>query len=328
MLRRSLNLLRRSADGRRRAEDGPRRPRRPVDTAAPVDLRRAIPRPSERTLLQVSGWSMIIFVALLLGFLVHLLVMSNLAEHRSQRLLYNQFRSELALGTAPVGQVGTDGKLLPMGSPVALISIPSLGVTDTVVEGTTSRALTAGPGHRRDTPLPGQQGISVIYGRQAAYAGPFAHIADLRVGDTITTTTGLGQATYQVIDVRHAGDVAPPMSSPTGGRLTLVSATGLPFASGKVVRVDAQLEGKAQLTPQPVLRPGSLSSAEDPLATDPSGWLPMVLLLEAVIVAAVLIVLALRRWGKWHTWIVGVPVMVLLGVEVAKQVVVVLPNLY
>lgn len=299
-----------------------------MNTAAPADLRRAVPRPSERTLLQLSGWAMIIFVALLLGFLIHLLVMSSLAEHRSQRLLYNQLRGELALGTAPVGQVDANGALLSMGDPVALISIPSLSMSATVVEGTTSRALMSGPGHRRDTPLPGQEGISVVYGRQAAYGGIFAHISDLHVGDTINTTTGLGQATYQVIDVRKAGDVAPAMPSATGGRLTLVSAAGLPFASGSVVRVDAQLEGKPMPTPQPVLRPGSLTKAEDPLASDPSGWLPLLLLLEVVVVVAALMIAALRRWGRWHAWIVGVPVIMLLGIEIAKQVVVVLPNLY
>jgi LPXTG-site transpeptidase (sortase) family protein len=208
------------------------------------------------------------------------------------------------------------------------MSIPALGLSDTVVEGTSGRALMDGPGHRRDTPLPGQQGISVIYGRQAAYGGVFGDITKLQPGDTITITTGQGASTYQVIDVRRAGDKAPAMKSATAGRLTLVTAAGLPFASGGVVRVDADLEGKTQPTPQPVLRIGSLTSGEDPMASDSSGWLPMALLLELVLAVGVLLVLALRRWGKWHTWIVGVPVIMLLGIEIAKQVVLVLPNLY
>ncbi|HWU22937.1 MAG TPA: sortase, partial [Nocardioides sp.] len=294
----------------------------------PADLRRAVPRPSERTLLQLSGWSMILFVALLLGLFLHLLVISHLAEHRSQRLLYAQFRSELALGTAPVGQVGVDGRLLPIGTPVAVVSIPAIGLSDTVVEGTTGRALMDGPGHRRDSPLPGQQGISVIYGRQAAYGGAFGDISRLHPGDTITTTTGQGTSTYQVVGVRRAGDTAPPLESSTAGRLTLVTASGLPFASGEVLRVDADLEGKPLATPQPVLRLGSLTPAEDPLASDPSGWLPMAGLFELVLAVGVLLVLALRRWGRWHTWIVAVPVVMWLGIEIAKQVVVVLPNLY
>ncbi|MCL2543999.1 MAG: sortase [Nocardioidaceae bacterium] len=322
MLRRSANLFRRRPQPRRSA------PRRTTSTAAPADLRRAVPRLSEHTLLRVSGWAMIIFVALLAGFLVHLLVISQLAEHRSQRLLYDEFRTELASGTAPVGQVDVHGDLLAMGAPVAVLSIPALGVTDTVVEGTSGRALLSGPGHRRDTPLPGQSGISVIYGRQAAYGGPFRDISHLQPGDTITTITGQGTATYQVLDVRRAGDTAPAMPSATSSRLTLVTAAGVPFASGSIVRVDASLEGRTEPTPQPVLRLGSLTHAEDPMASDPSGWLPMALWLELVLVAGVLLVLALRRWGRWHTWIVGVPVVILLGIEIAQQVVLVLPNLY
>ncbi|WGL53327.1 sortase [Nocardioides sp. BP30] len=304
------------------------RSRGPVNTAAPADLRRAIPRPSDRTLIRVTGWTMAGVAALVLGFLLYLVVISPFAESRSQSMLFNQFRTELAAGTAPIGQVDVNGKLLKLGAPVATIAFPSLDEHYTVVEGTSSRALLDGPGHRRDTPLPGQQGTSVVYGRQAAYGGPFADLSKLHAGDRITTVTGQGTAQYQVIGLRRAGDRAPATTSATEGRLTLVFATGTPFMGASVSRIDAKLLGTAQPTPQPVLKLGSLTSAEDPLASDDSGWLPMSLLLELAVIAVVLILLALRRWGKWHTWIVGVPVLLLIGAELAKQVVVVLPNLY
>jgi hypothetical protein len=298
-----------------------------AQTAAPADLRRAVPRPSERVLLRISGWAMIIFSILVVGLVLQLALLSPLAENRSQTLLYNQFRGELAGGTAPVGQVDNDGRILAIGAPVALVSVPALGIDDAVVEGTTSRALMNGPGHRRDTPLPGQAGVSVIYGRQAAYGGPFADISQLRPGDPITTTTGQGQATYKVIDVRYAGDLAPAL--PAGGsRLTLVSAKGVAYLSGAVVRVDADLVGKPFPAPQPVLRPGSLAPTEDPMGTDTSGWMALVLLLELAAVVGVGIVFALRRWGTWHTWIVGVPVLLAVGVAISTHIVVALPNLY
>lgn len=305
------------------AEFGPK-----GDTAAPADLRRALPLPSERTLLRISGWAMILFVVLIAGFGTHLTLVSHLSEERSQRQLFDQFRAELAGGTAPVGQADIRGRLLEVGTPVAQLAIPVLGITQTVVEGTTSRTLLDGPGHRRDTPLPGQQGASVIYGRQAAYAGPFRDIDKLRVGDEITTTTGQGTAKYKVSAIRLAGDKVAPLSSTKAARLTLVSATGTVFSAGEVVRVDADLVGTAQAAPQPVLRPGSLTKAEDPLASDPSGWLPLFLLLELAILVGVLLVWSLRRWGRWHTWIVAVPVVLALGAEIAQQTVVVLPNLY
>ena len=86
--------------------------------------------------------------------------------------------------------------------------------------------------------------------------------------------------------------------------------------------------GKAYPTPQPVFGTAALSPAEQPLASDSSGWLPLFLWGELAVVVGVGIVLALRRWGRWHTWVVGVPVVLIIGVEMAKQVVIVLPNLY
>ncbi|MFT4264727.1 MAG: sortase [Nocardioides sp.] len=299
-----------------------------VETAAPADLRRAVPVPAERTLLRASGWAMILFALLAVGLLAHLTLISTLAESRSQRLLFGQFRADLAGGTAPVGQVDAHGKVLAQGTPVALISIPALGLSQTIVEGTSSRALLEGPGHRRDTPLPGQQGVSVVYGRQAAYGGPFRDIERLQVGDEIVTTTGQGKATYEVVRIRRAGDRATALTDAKAGRLTLVTSSGSIFSSGSVLRVDADLVGHAQPTPQAVLRPGSLTAAEDPLASDPSGWLPLFGLLELALLVGGLLVWALRRWGRWHTWIVAVPVVLVLGVEISQQVVVVLPNLY
>lgn len=303
-------------------------PQGPVHTAAPADLRRAIPRPSDQTLLRISGWTMAGVAALVIGFVFHLVVISAFAESRSQSMLFNQFRSELAAGTAPVGQVDANGRLLAMGAPVAVLSIPSLHQHWTVVEGTTSRALLNGPGHRRDTPLPGQQGVSVVYGRQAAYGGPFGSLGNLRIGDEITSVTGQGKATYQVTGFRRAGDRAPVVASAKDGRLTLVFASGPPLMSGSVTRVDAKLVGTAFPAPQPVMRLGSLTPAESPLASDPSGWLPMFMLVELAVIAVLLILLALRRWGRWHAWIVAFPVLLIIGAELAKQVVVVLPNLY
>lgn len=279
-------------------------------------------------MLRVSGWAMLLFVVLMTGFVAHLTLASHLAEDRSQRLLYDRFRADLAGGTAPVGQVGVDGALLATGTPVAVLRIPALGLSQTIVEGTSSRALLEGPGHRRDTPLPGQQGVSVIYGRQAAYGGPFRAITHLHRGDRITTTTGQGTATYAVSAIRRAGDEVPALPSAKAARLTLVTSAGSLFSSGDVVRVDADLVGTAQPAPQPVLRLGSLSPAEDPLGTDPSGWLPLFLLLEVAVAVGAALVWCLRRWGRWHTWIVAVPVVLALGSAIAKQAVVVLPNLY
>ncbi len=298
------------------------------DTASNPALRNAIGRPSDNALLRVSGATMTLVGVLLLGFVVQVIGISGLSEDRSQSLLYQQLRYELAAATAPVAQVDPKGHLYALGTPVAILSIPAIGVRQVIVEGTTSGAMLAGPGHRRDTPFPGQVGASVVMGRQATYNGPFGAIGELKAGDVITATTGEGVSHYAVSDVRYAGDPQPPTLTANQGRLTLVSATGVPYLPSGIVRVDAALTSKPFATPNPVLLVGSLTSAELPLGSDPSGWLALTFLIEGAALALVVFTIARRRWGRWHTWIVALPVALLLGGAIGQQMVVLLPNLY
>ena len=94
---------------------------------------------------------------------------------------------------------------------MAYLEIPAHRPAAGVGSGTTSGVLFDGPGHRRDTPLPGQQGTSLIMGRRAAFGGPFAGIDDLEKGDRIRVTTGQGAFDFDVIGVRHEGDPTPPL---------------------------------------------------------------------------------------------------------------------
>ncbi|MEU6092618.1 sortase [Streptomyces sp. NPDC047085] len=265
--------------------------------------------------------------ALLLGITAQLLLVSGIQQHSAQHTAFDELRAQLALGTAPVAQTGPEGKLLAPGTPVALIDVPALGLSQVVLEGTDSSVMTDGPGHRRDTPLPGQAGTSVLMGRAAAYGAPFGHLSDLGAGDTFTVTTGQGKATYQVIDVRRAGDPAPAPQPAGKGRLVLVTATGPRFMPSGVLRVDADLISAPFQTPAPVIRAGTLPESEEPLAR-PSGvpW-PLVLWMQALLLAAVAAVWAWHRWGRHQTWIVFAPVVAVLGLQVATRTTELLPNL-
>ncbi|MET8983737.1 class E sortase [Streptomyces sp. NPDC004539] len=286
----------------------------------------ARPRPA-RPGFAVAGAALCVLAALLLGFAANLTIVGHLQHARDQQTAYDELRRQLALGTAPVGQRDYEGKPLEPGVPVALLRIPALGLREVVAEGTTSEILMSGPGHRRDTPLPGQAGTSVIMGRQWAYGSPFARLGDLRAGTRIELTTGQGKAVYAVTGMRRGGDELPAPLGQGQGRLTLITATGAPYTPDGVLRVDARLIGDVQPSPPRVLRGGWIAGSEEALGTDGGAWLEVFLWSQALLLAALLTVLAHRFWGRWQTWICAGPVLLALGLADSQALTALLPNL-
>ncbi|MFF5172688.1 sortase [Micromonospora sp. NPDC000089] len=295
-------------------------------TPAPV-ARPVVAESAPRVTAQVVGTSLTLLAVLLLGFVAHLTLVSRLQYQRDQQVAYADLRGELANATAPTGQVDPQGRLLAPGTPVAVLRIDKIGLRQVVLEGTSAGVLTGGPGHRRDSVLPGQPGTSVLLGRRAAYGGPFGRIDLLSTGDTINVATGQGEHEYRVQAVRHTGDVVPPPLAPGAGRLTLISADGQPFLPQDVLRVDADLVSPAQeVGPRPITA-ANLPRTELPMATDPSAWTPLLLWSQALFAAVLAFSWLRARWGRWQAWVTGVPVLAALGAAVADQVSQLLPNL-
>ena len=293
----------------------------------PALLDQVVAQPSAKQSMLLSGTTLTLLGVMLTGFIADVALISPLRYAREQIVQMEQFRTTLANGSAPVGQMNDAGELYPVGTSVAIMNIPALDFTAVVGEGTTSRVLLSGPGHRRDTVLPGQLGASVIYGRQSLYGGPFGGLDQLRAGNTIRVTTGQDTSLYRISGVRK-GDTPPKAPSTAPGTLTLVSTTGFPFFPDTVIRVDASLVSTPTATPLPVIYAASLTPAEKILGSDESGWLPLLLLLELGIALIFLAMAGIRYWGRLQTWVVAVPVLLAVGIGVAEQVVVLLPNLY
>jgi sortase A len=188
--------------------------------------------------------ALIVLSVLAFWFAGYLLILSPVQQDRSQTVLYAQARQSLAEISMPTG-----GKI-EAGTPVALLEIPGLDLTQVVVEGTAGSQLAMGPGHRRTTPLPGQPGVSVLMGRAATYGAPFKEIGKLQQGDEVNATTGQGRFTYRVDGVRREGDATPPALSRGGSRIMLVSAEGGDLTGPeRTVFVDATLTGEAAAAP-------------------------------------------------------------------------------
>lgn len=304
--------------------------RRPRTQAPPVPKERATARamlPPLTPRLQLLRGFALMAVTLSGAFLVQLIVVSGVQQAASQQRAFDVFRSELAKGVTPIGPVDIDGNELDMGSPVARIEVPSLGIDEIIVEGTTSSELLSGPGHLRSTVLPGQVGLSAIFGRRASYGGPFSKIGELSGGDLIRVTTGQGTFDFTVLGVRREGSPLPDAQQAGTSRLLLVTADGPAFVPSGLLRVDADLAGQAVGGPARLRGIAELEPAELAMATDHRTLWVFVLWLQALLVLSVLAVWAWHRLGPAKAWAMGFPPIAFVGLSTAGELVRLLPNL-
>lgn len=306
-----------TTDGRRRASDGVRRwpltqPR--AKAAAPLTEGVAIASTSFTVLAIVVFW-----------FLMQTLVLGGLEQGRAQDRLYAEFRSQLAGPNPP-----PTGGLIRPGAPVALLSIPSIGYEQVVSEGTSSGVLLSGPGHRRDTVLPGQAGVSLLYGRSSTFGRPFAPMLDEAAGKNMTVVTAQGKSVYTIGKVRRAGDPMPPVPAATESRITMVTAEGsgrlAALSPGQVVYVDATLVGS-----EPYVAPGGRLNAVGPsetaMASDTSVMPSLALSLGALALLTAGAVVSRQRFGLVRTWVIVGPILLALSWLSADLAMYLLPNL-
>lgn len=282
--------------------------------------------PAERPFYVVS--SVITTVSLMaLTFMLTISVIGGVKHARDQQTAFATLRGNLANATVQVTQTDEKGRLYPLGNPVAVLDVPQIGLREVVLEGTTSGVLRSGPGHRRDSALPGQEGVSVLMGRQAAFGGPFHDIRHLRKGQVFTVTTGQGTARYRVIGVRRAGDPAPPLVEAGQGRMILVTAAGGDWVPQGTLRVDADLVTPVQPSGPRPLTAATLPLAERPLQGEQGVWVWVLLLGQLLLAASVAVTWARYRWGVWQAWTAGGPLLLAIGITLSGQVVRLLPNL-
>lgn len=295
----------------------PRPPRRPP----------AAPRPPLTMQQAVTRGVLLLVASLVAVFVLSVLVFGHISYRAAQQQLEDRFTAELGAGTAPVSEGDFEDTLLPDGAPVAMLSIPAIGLYDVVVEGTSSSVLMKGPGHRRDSVLPGQAGVSVLMGRALAYGGPFGGLSSLTPGERFSVITGQGEQVFEVMGTRYAGDPAPAGLRSGESRLILMTARGGPLAPVGVEYLDAKLVGKAQPQGARQTTGVSLPPEDRPLATDTRTVWALVFALQFLVAAEIGAIWSLRRFGWPKTWIVFVPLLLLASLVTSAQVAVLLPNL-
>lgn len=96
-----------------------------------------------------------------------------------------------------------------------------------VLSGATGRTLAFGPGHISHTPLPGEQGNSVISGHRDTH---FAILKDLQLGDIILADTQSSSSRYKIEEIRIAHEDQIELTENTDEDL-LTLITCYPFNS-------------------------------------------------------------------------------------------------
>ena len=279
--------------------------------------------PPRRTLL-IAGRVLTLVGLLLALVLAAPFLIGGLQHARAQQLASDELVETVAGGPRPSLEPGVLAPAPARGSAVALLEAPSIGLEEVVLEGSGPDDLQDGPGHLRDSPLPGQVGNVVVLGRRTTFGAPFARLDRLREGDRITLTTAQGVFPYRValLSQQSAGQ-ADLTSATADARLTLVTSDPALRASRRLVVV-AALDGSRVAQVQ--ARERSIDASELGATADPSAPFAALVWLQVLLVAAGLTLLARRSWRPMATYLVCAPVLTVVALQLSDAVVRLLPG--
>jgi len=142
------------------------------------------------------------------------------------------------------------------GDLIGRVSIPRLGLSAIVFEGTEDDVLHRGVGHLTGSALPGQPGNVVLAGHRDSY---FRGLRNVHKGDVVDVTTEFGSRTYQVAstEVVDPSDIGVEAPTPAPA-LTLITCYPFNFIGDAprrfIIRAQPAQENAAkENAPQPEL---------------------------------------------------------------------------
>jgi len=283
------------------APQGPRDPKAPRDRK-PLNAAKAI------------AVGLMIISALILMFCGYLFVGSALQSSRSQDVLYEDLREDLAQAVVPVS-----GVIAP-GTPLGVLQVPRLNLEQVFVEGSASEQTIKGPGLKLDSVLPGQQGVSILVGRRATFGRPFANLDELQTGDRIVVTTGQGRFEY-VVDIVRTTDAPETEIEAVSSRLSLVTSDPAITPSRQLI-VSAQLDGEALPASTGIAAP----IEDTPGEGSKNRLVALLLWSQLLLVVTCAFTWAATRYPGRALWIGAVPVFLAILWNVFENLAILLPN--
>ncbi len=235
----------------------------------------------------------------LLLFAGYVYTFSTLQQHRDQHILLNQFTSghRTKILTA---------KTVPEGEPAGVLTVPAIGLSQVIVEGTNATDLLNGPGLMPGTARPGSLGNAVIAGHRTIAGSPFDKLHLLQRRDRIIVVTSQGGYVYRVLAVATTRTGQRDPTSPTRHpRLTLVTSN--PSGDGRLYVV-AALRTAPNRLPIPRHPP---TMAERGLSGDAAAVVPAILWGLFLLAAFAVTFYAYWRYrGRhWSVYVLSTPIL-------------------
>jgi len=160
---------------------------------------------------------------IVLLFVVYELFITDLMTDQRQEELTDELVQNWENDDPTLGPDLPGGGLsqIPIGDGFAFIRIPALGAdyVRVVVEGTTTDALTQGPGHYVDSAMPGELGNFSLAGHRTGKGSPFIDLDVLAPGDAVVIETADTYFTYRVLGDPATGNFGADASGIPGQRI-------------------------------------------------------------------------------------------------------------
>jgi sortase A len=177
-----------------------------------------------------------------LGWCAAILTDSYIAQRQAREQLASMPRSMSSPALLPP----RSSVMVKAGTPLAELSIPRLGLSAVVLQGSDDHTLRAGPGHIETTPLPGESGNVAIAGHRDSFFRP---LRDVQVGDDILLDTPTSRVHYRVASYSVVNSSEVSVLGPTSDNvLTLVTCFPFQFIGSApdrfVVRANFVTNGK------------------------------------------------------------------------------------
>ncbi|MCX7620135.1 MAG: sortase [Acidimicrobiales bacterium] len=224
----------------------------------------------------------------------------------------------LVTRTSPAGgevaPPGTDVTVfvstLAPGASIATLTIERIGVSEIVIEGTSSQDLMNGPGHYRDSPLPGHAGNAIVFGHRTIYGAPFRRLHELEPGDEIKVSTFGAEAVYDVVEVKVLEQGDPDVLEQDDRNILTLVTSSPPYQSSDRLAVIAELRGEPLSNSRRSNEVGEaivLKPDERGRDWDPAAWAPAIIWGELLIAGIYLTRRIRARYSAPNTWLLAAP---------------------